>query len=104
MITGVTVVVPLSLPIVSVIVSGLLTVRLTFRASTAKKYLLALASVIDTTNCTLSIMPIKSKTPGPLVETKEPGGIVILKLPIWSVTGSVGGFIPLLLAPRVKWE
>jgi len=36
--------------------------------------------------------------------TKEPGGIVVLKLPIWSVTRSVGGFIPLLLTPRVKLE
>jgi hypothetical protein len=42
------------------------------------------------------------KYPGAPALTKEPGGIVIVKLPILSVTGSVRGLIALLVGPRVK--
>jgi hypothetical protein len=52
---------------------------------------------------TLLITPTNVKYPGPAL-TKEPVGIVIVKLPIWSVTGSAGGLIPLMVFPRVKLE
>jgi hypothetical protein len=65
--------------------------------------LLPLACLIGTVKLTPLITPTKLECPGtPL--TKEPGGIVIVKLPILSVTGSVEGLIPLLLGPRVKLE
>ena len=62
-----------------------------------------LVSLIRTFRLTLLITPANVKYPG-LALTKEPAGIVIVKLPIWSVTGPAGGLIPLLVFPRVKLE
>src|SRR5438067_2292510 len=101
---GVTVVVPLSSPIVSVIPTGpggLIVVRLTLRAITPTMKVLVPVCLMTTFRLIPLITPTNVKYPGTLA-TNEPGGMVMVKLPIWSVTGSVGGLMPLLPPASVK--
>jgi hypothetical protein len=53
------------------------------------------------------IAPVKLNGPkalAVLVPVKEPAGMVVEKVPIWRVTASAGGLIPLLVLPKVKLD
>src|SRR3989304_766778 len=58
--------------------------------------------VICTFKVTPARIPANRKSPE-LSSVKDPAGMVVEKVPTWSLTSSVRGLIPLLAVPRVKF-
>jgi len=106
--TAVTEVVPLLLPMVSVTGTGFtVPVKLAFCPAAWNENRLVPVGPIAACKGTPLIVPVKKNGPKALdvtVPVKEPGGIVTAKVPIWRVTGSAGGLIPLLALPKVKLD
>jgi hypothetical protein len=67
-----------------------------------KRKLLPLVCLMVAVMFSPLMVPTNVQFPGCPVATKDPDRMVKVKPPIWSVTGVVGGLIPLLLAPSVK--
>jgi len=100
--SAVTVVKPVSLPIVIATVTGFVkAVRLTPRPSALKVKLLLPSGVMRTSRFTPLITPSNSNLPFLFMEN-DTGGISTQNVPICSATCSETGLIPLVLAARVK--
>jgi hypothetical protein len=96
--------VPLLLPMLALTVTAFLVpFKLASNASASNANRLAPVGLIVTFKAAPSITPRKVNGPNP-VPLKEPGGMVVAKVPIWRVTGSLTGLIPLLVLPKVKLE
>jgi Adenylosuccinate synthetase len=93
--------VPPLLPMVSVTGTGFtVPIKLGCRASAFKLYRLVPVGSIRTCKFTPSTTPPNVNGPNP-VPANEPAGMVVANVPIWKVTGSATGLIPLLLCPSV---
>src|ERR1700726_4010449 len=113
--SAVTEVVPLSPPMVSITCTGcLVPAKLAPLASASNAYRKVPVRLISASSRTPSRTPWKVKDPpssspscSPSCFFKEPGGMVMEKVPIWSVTGSVTGLIPgavLLKDTHRRWH
>ena len=94
-ILALTEVVPLSSPMVSITGTGFLVpAKLASRASAPNAYRSVPVRLISASSLTPLMTPSKLKNPGSFSSLrflKEPGGTVVVKVPTWSVTGSVTG-------------
>jgi hypothetical protein len=94
--------VPQSSPMLSRTVTGFaVPAKLAFNAAASTANCLPPVGWMTTSMLTRLIVPINVYDPKGL-RVKEAGGIAAVRLPIWSVTGSTTGSIPLLVLPKVK--
>jgi hypothetical protein len=105
---AVTEAVPLLLPMVSVTGTGFtVPVKLAFCAAASNTNRLVPVGPIAARKGTPWFVPVNKNGPKALpvvVPVKEPAGMVVEKVPIWRVTASAGGLIPLLVLPKVKLD
>lgn len=97
-------VVPLSLPMVSFTATGFVApLRSAPETATWNPKRLLPRGAISTSIQTLLSLPAKAyMSAGPL--RNKPAGIVVVKLAILNVTGSVAGLMPSLPCPKVKLD
>ena len=94
---------PLSLPIVRVTGTGLAVPVKLARSATAKNpYRKVPVGAISTCSLTPRITPTKGNKPP--IFLKEPGGMVVVKVPTWSATACVTGLIAGAVLLKVKLD
>jgi hypothetical protein len=94
--------VPQSSPMLSRTVTGFaVPAKLAFNAAASTANCLPPVGWMTTSMLTPLIVPINVYVPKGL-RVKEAGGIAAVRLPIWSVTGSTTGSIPLLVLPKAR--